>query len=296
MSSNGYRQAQLERERREQLRLEQVQSRARGLAATCQETIRAVTDPGVQQLAAKDLVRLQKALTQGTQQIATAPDQALATLQRIQEDLNGTLAKAETSARKWSKQQAEAKAQLEAARQTLEAERLSTNKGGQQTLVQAEQLVAQANSLYRQGRYEDVAPLCGQAKQSVEQSGRESFDESIRREVIRGLLATLTGMGFSINGPQLHQEGNTPGIVTLSGRMPSGKMARFEVNLDGRMQFDFDGYEGRACAKDLDQINATLQEQFAVKITGSQITWKNPDRIAKGARDLPDTTHNRHTH
>lgn len=109
----------------------------------------------------------------------------------------------------------------------------------------------------------------------------------MRREVVRGLLGTLTSMGFVIDGPQLRQEDKTAGVVTLSGRMPSGKMARFEVHLDGRMQFDFDGYEGRACAKDLEKIHTTLQEQFAVKLTGSQITWKNPDRIAKGARDLP---------
>lgn len=62
--------------------------------------------------------------------------------------------------------------------------------------------------------------------------------------------------------------------------MPSGKMAKFEVYLDGRMYFDFDGYEGRACAKDLEKIDKTLQEQFSVKLTGSQITWKNPDKIA----------------
>jgi len=287
MSSLGYRLAELERQKKEQLRLEQTRSRAHGLVASCQETIRAVTDPAVQQVAAKDLRQIQQALTQVSAQIASAPDAALKTVEKTQKQLNRVLAQAESAARKWSKQQAEAKAQLEAIQQNLKAEKESANKAGQEALTQAEQTIAQATSLYNQGRYEQIASLCQQAEQSIQQAGKESFDESVRREVVRGLLQTLTGMGFVIEGPQLRQDDKGAGVVTLSGRMPSGKMARFEVNLDGRMQFDFDGYEGRACAKDLEKIHTTLQEQFAVKLTGSQITWKNPDRIAKGARDLP---------
>jgi hypothetical protein len=269
MSSLGFRQAELERQRREELRLEQTRGRARGLAASCQETIRAVTDPAVQQLAAKDLRQIQQTLTEISMQITSAPDAALKTALKTQKHLNKVVAQAESAAQKWSKQQAEARAQLEA---------------------------IQAQSLYQQGRYEQIGSLCRQAEQSIQKAGKESFDESVRKEVVKGLLGTLMSMGFVIEGPQLNQDGDKAGVVTLSGRMPSGKMARFEVNLDGRMQFDFEGYEGRACAKDLEKINATLQEQFAVKLTGSQIIWKNPDKIAKGARDLPSGSRNTIAH
>ena len=287
MSSVGYRRAELERQRKEQLRQEQLRNRARGLVASCQGTIRAVSDPAVQQLAAGDLKQIRSALTAVSHEITAAPEKSLKKLKKIQQDLNTVLAKAERAARKWSQQQAEAKAHLEAIQQSLEAEKESANQAGQETLAQAEQTITQATSLYQQGRYEQIASLCRQAEQSIQQAGQASFDESVRREVVKGLLGTLTSMGFTIDGPQLHQGEEAAGVVTLSGRMPSGKMARFEVNLDGRMQFDFDGYEGRACAKDLEKINTTLQEQFAVKLTGSHITWKNPDKIARGARNLP---------
>jgi hypothetical protein len=296
MSSLGFRQAELERQRREELRLEQTRGRARGLAASCQETIRAVTDPAVQQLAAKDLRQIQQTLTEISMQITSAPDAALKTALKTQKHLNKVVAQAESAAQKWSKQQAEARAQLEAIQQSLKAEKESANTAGQEALAQAEQMVAQARSLYQQGRYEQIGSLCRQAEQSIQKAGKESFDESVRKEVVKGLLGTLMSMGFVIEGPQLNQDGDKAGVVTLSGRMPSGKMARFEVNLDGRMQFDFEGYEGRACAKDLEKINATLQEQFAVKLTGSQIIWKNPDKIAKGARDLPSGSRNTIAH
>ncbi len=287
MSSIGYRQAELERQRKEQLRLEQLQNRARGLATSCQETIRTVSDPAVQQLVAQDLRQIQQKLSQDSGQISSAPEKALKALQKTQKQLNSVLAKAERAARKWSKQQAQAKAQLEAIQQSIRAEKESANNAGQAAISEAEQTIAQARSLYQQGRYDQIASLCRKAEQSIEKAGEESFDESVRREVVRGLLGTLTSMGFVIDGPQLHQKQGQAGVVKLSGRMPSGKMATFEVNLDGRMQFDFDGYEGRACVKDLEKIDATLQKQFAVKLAGSQITWKNPDKIARGARNMP---------
>jgi hypothetical protein len=296
MSLLDFRQAELERQRKEQLRLEQTRGRARGLVASCQETIRAVTDPAVQQLAAKDLRQIQQTLTEISMQIASAPDAALKTALKTQKHLNKVLAQTESAAQKWSKQQAEARAQLEAIQQNLKAEKESANKAGQEALTQAEQTIAEAISLYQQGRFEQIASLCQRAEQSIQQAGKKSFDESVRREVVKGLLSTLTNMGFVIDGPQLRQDGDQAGVVTLSGRLPSGRMARFEINLDGRMKFDFEGYEGRACAKDLEKINTTLQEQFAVKLTGSQITWKNPDKIAKGARDLPSGSRNTIAH
>jgi len=289
MSSTGYRRAELERQRKEQLRRQQLRQRATGLLASCQETIRAVTDPAVQQVVAKDLREIQRTLSDISSQISSAPEQANKQLKRTQKDLNKVIANAETAVKKWSKQQAQAKAKLEAVQQTLQAEKQSTNKGSQQTLVEAERQIRQAASLYREGRYDEMNSLCKQADDLIEKAGQESFDESVRKEVVGGLLTTLTNMGFAVEPPKLEAKDNTPGVVTLFGRMPSGKMARFEVNLDGRLSFDFDGYEGRACGKDLEKINRTLQEQFSVKLSGSQITWKNPDKIAKGARNMPSS-------
>ena len=49
-------------------------------------------------------------------------------------------------------------------------------------------------------------------------------------------------------------------------------MAAFNVHLDGRMDFDFDGYEGRACAKELEKIDQILNEQFSIQLSEINIT------------------------
>jgi len=293
MSSIGYRQAELEKQRKKKLRLQQLRSRAQGLLVSCGNTIRAVNDPAIQQIVAQDLREIQKTLTQVPQQIDSTPQQANRILKKIQKRLNSVIAKAETTVKNWSKQQAQAKAKLEAVQQTLEAEKQSAGEGGQEALAKAEQRIAQATSLYSEGHYKEMASLCEQVNDLIDQAGQESFDESVRREVVKGLLTTLTNMGFAVEPPRLQGKDSRPGVVILSGHMPSGKKAKFEVDLDGRMNFDFDGYEGRACVKDLEKINHTLQEQFAVKLSGSQITWKNPDKIAKGSRNMPSSGRNR---
>jgi len=274
------------------LRLEQLTQRAHGLAASCEHTIKAVNDPAVQQLAAKNLSEIRRTLSQVSRQIASAPERAVKDLRKTQKRLNKTIAKAESAAKNWSKQQTQARTAIKTVQQTLEAEKQSGNKGGQETLARAEQELANATSLCRQGRYDQVASHCEKAGELIDKAGRESFDESVRKEVVRGLLSTLKDMGFVLETPCLQGDDPASAVVTLSGRMPSGKKATFEVSLDGRMQFDFDGYEGRACAKDLDKIDTTLQQRFSVKLSNPQITWKNPDKIAKGARNLPSSNRN----
>jgi len=62
MSSIGYRQAELEKQRKEQLRLQQLRNRARGLLGACKGAIAAINDPAVQQVVAKDLKEVQQEL------------------------------------------------------------------------------------------------------------------------------------------------------------------------------------------------------------------------------------------
>ena len=287
MSMNGYRRAQLELERRRQLRLQQLQEQGRSLLASCQAAIRAVTNPAVQQLIAGDLRDIQNSLNQVSGQIASAPQQAKRTISKIKSRLNKVIAGAEASTHKWAKQQAQAKATIESARQSLQAQKESANEAAEETLTMAQSKIDQALQLYKQGSYKEVDGLCQKATELSEEAGQKSFDESVRREVVGGLLSTLMNMGFVVDPPQLEGDDPATGVVKLVGKMPSGRRASFQVNLDGRMDFDFDGYEGRACAKEMDLIDRTLQEQFSVNLGEAQVTWKNPDKIAKGALNEP---------
>ena len=271
----------------ERLRIEETKKQARELLASSEKIIKGISDPSIQQLTAGSLKQIQQQMQQASEQIQSDPKQAKETTAKLQQQLKKIVSDAQAELKESSKQKTQAKAQLESVRQNLEAEKESTNKAGNEALVRAQKEVDKASTLYKQGNYEEVTGICDNVAKLIKESGQKTLDESVRREVVGGLLSTLMNMGFVVDTPQLEGDDPATGVVKLVGRMPSGKRAAFQVNLDGRMNFDFDGYEGRACAKDMEVIGKTLQEQFSVKLGDAQVTWKNPDKIAKGALNVP---------
>lgn len=147
--------------------------------------------------------------------------------------------------------------------------------------------LARAQEFARSGDSKAALSACNAAETQLARVSRAELDETVRREVVRALLATLQEQGFVVEEPRQAGDGGAAGPVTLIGRLPSGRMARFEIQLDGQMTFDMNGYEGRSCAKDRDKITTMLKNKFQVVLSPRQFTWKNPDQIAKGARDLP---------
>ncbi len=287
MSSFGWQRARLEAQRREQLRLEQLRSQCSGLVTACRDRMVSVTQPAVQQLAAPGLKKVQRDLQAASRMIDASPDGAIGQIKKAQKALNRTIAQAEAKAHKWSKLQARSKAALEGVAQEVRAQKDSSTRSGDAVLAKVEEGIAQADSLHNAGRYEEAMAVCQRAKRLVQEAAEASLDETVRREVVRGLLVTLKDMGFVVKGPQFHADESDGGGVTMIGRLPSGKMARFDVHLDGRMKFDMDGYEGRSCGKELEKIRDSLRKRFSVKMTPRQVTWKNPDKISKGSLNLP---------
>ncbi|MCB9851899.1 MAG: hypothetical protein H6819_02290 [Phycisphaerales bacterium] len=287
MSYSGIRAIQLEQERKERIRREQNRARAESLAAACDQTIAAIKDPAIQQLVARDLKKIRSELQAARTRIAGDPDRAVKDVSAIQKRLHRSIATAKTKAGQWRKEQAATQAQLQETESRLAAEREATSEAGRPILAAADDAIRKAQGLRGAGRETEALAACSHAESLIEKARKASLDERIRREVVRGLLTTLTEMGFTIDGPQLTNKDADGGIVTLTGKLPSGKLARFEVSLDGKMQFDLDGYEGRSCAKEIERVESQLQERFGIRFGPAQVTWKNPDRISKGSRDLP---------
>ena len=287
MSAIGTRRAELDRQRLELLRLQRVRTQARAVVTACNAAIHAVTDPAVQQLAAAELRALKQELNAKERETTTSPDVALRGLGHIQKRLHATIARAEAAARKWSQQRTKSEAQLSESRAKLDAAKQSATESGAQAMAQAQKQLTEATASHQAGRYAEAEQRCREVEKLLQQADQASFDESVRREVVRGLLDTLEGMGFDVEGPEVQESSKQGGTVTLVGQLPSGRLARFEVQLDGQMLFDLDGYEGRSCGAELERIEHTLHQRFGVKLSPPQITWKNPDRISKGARRQP---------
>lgn len=293
MSQNTWRQIELERQRREQLRLDQVRRQALALVATCENEIAAVNDPAVQQLSAQGLKSVRQELQQAAVQVNQAPDQALKAVRAAQKHLHRVITEARAAAHRWSLEQAASKAMIDEARAQAAAQEKASNEAGAKVLAQVNEKLVEAGSLHDQRQYLQAAAKCKEVESLIEKAERATLDETVRREVIRGLLATLREMGFVVEDPSLEQQEGGGSMVVLNGQLPSGRTARFEVSIDGRMRYDLDGYEGRTCAEQVERIEQTLRDHFGVQMGPAQVTWKNnPDRISKGARNLPtDVTH-----
>jgi ElaB/YqjD/DUF883 family membrane-anchored ribosome-binding protein len=276
----------------ERLRIQQLRDQANSLLESSTKIIKGVSDPSIQQMAADDLREIQRRMQDVAREIQSQPEKAREEMAKLQEQLRQKLSEAQRQAKGLSAAKAQARAQLESARHSLEAQKETGEQASSQTIIEAERLINEASDSYGRNQLQQVSELCNKASGLIEQAALEELAESERREVVGSLLTTLGNMGFVVEAPVL-EDRDGGSVVKLVGKMPSGRTAAFHVNLNGKLAFDFDGYEGRTCGKDMAAIEVALEEQFAIKMGPAQVTWKNPDKIAKGAMNLPTHTTNR---
>lgn len=278
MSMDGRRELELEAARREELRLEQVRGECMALIELCEAQLAAVRDAAVQQLAGRELRESVAALRDLRRRVRDQPDAVREPLHDVVISMQQAIALAEGRARAWTDAQAAAVAQARQAQVEAAAIHTASSSTGD-----AVRLAAEAVAAAERGDVGTAESLTAATRHSAAGASAGALDERIRREVVRGILATLKEMGFVVAGPRLDAD-----VVVLEGRLASGRRARFEVKLDGELAFDLDGYEGRSCADDLLKVETTLRDRFGVKLGPPQVVWKNPDRLSQGARDLPD--------
>jgi hypothetical protein len=288
MSMEGQRHLELERRRREELRLEQVRRESQALLSVCNATLAGILDPAVQQYAAAELREVVQAIREAEPRIQTEPDASLGQLQALQQRLASVVTAAQARAQAWTESRTRLQSQLETVTGRIEALAASQKDQATSTLEAARQCVEQARGLVTRGAETDARSCLEKAEQTLEMARSKALEERVRKEVVKGLLKTLKEMGFVIKGPQLSAQ-----LVILEGRLPSGRQARFEVRLDGQLNFDLDGYEGRSCAQDLEKVETAMRDRFGVTMGPPQVVWKNPDRLSQGALELPGSGRSR---
>jgi DNA repair exonuclease SbcCD ATPase subunit len=267
-----------------QIQLEQLKKEAGELLNDTTDMLKHIHNPAMQQLIGPQLRQLQPQIKKVSELIQTDPQQAKSLSENLKRQLQEMLDKSQEQLLKDSQIKATANTALEQVKQQLEVYIAASSRGDDESVQQIRKLIDNATIQYQQGQYKQVEDSCHQAIELLKQASQKSFDETVRREVVQGLLTTFTNMGFVVQQPCLESDNESGKTVRLIGKLPSGKTASFNVHLDGKMDFDFDGYEGRACAKELEHIDQMLQQQqFSIKLSENQITWKNPDKIAKGA-------------
>ena len=113
---------------------------------------------------------------------------------------------------------------------------------------------------------------------------KQSVDETLRREIITALMKTMRDLGFAVGKPTIDK---VTGGVVMIGTLPSNRTIRFEVDLNGQMEFDMNGFLERKCADHLDEVLGILETNFSITTGPIQHNWKNPDKISKGSKGFP---------
>ena len=107
----------------------------------------------------------------------------------------------------------------------------------------------------------------------------EIVGEKVRQKSLKIIMSAISARGFIVDKKNIKIKRDTNEVI-LVGLKASGEKAEFRVFLDGRFVYDFRGYEGQACQKDIQPFLDDLEEVYGMHITKTQEIWSNPDKIS----------------
>ena len=112
-----------------------------------------------------------------------------------------------------------------------------------------------------------------------ENATTEIVGEKVRQKSLKIIMDAVQKRGFIVDKKniKINREKNEVILVALK---VSGEKAEFKVYLDGRFIYDFRGYEGQACQKDIEPFMKDLEEVYGIHVTKAQEIWRNPDKIS----------------
>jgi hypothetical protein len=296
MSSRGMTQAQIEARRRE-LERKQEESRRRkvkqqttALAQAIERTQRTLAESGTAAWVQEEITEIMAVVNKAKDTPASGDIDAVFNELNVQQAKLSSLS--ETSSQRqgasqreqWMAESAviglklELEARLEDIERTEALDQVNTlirRTKDLSTIVQKGQIT---------GLQQQITELRQSALEIHEEDMKLTVDETLRREILTALMKTMRDLGFAVGKPTIDKE--TGGVVMI-GRLPSNRSIRFEVNLDGQMEFDMNGFLERKCADHLDEVLGILEANFNIATGPVQHNWKNPDKISKGSKGFP---------
>ena len=120
----------------------------------------------------------------------------------------------------------------------------------------------------------------------------EIVGEKVRQKSMKLIMKAITERGFIVDKKniKINRETNEVTMVALKA---SGERATFKIFLDGKFIYDFRGYEGQACQKDIEPFMTALEGVYGFHVTERQEIWSNPDKISTMKYQAMNTNKNR---
>ena len=120
----------------------------------------------------------------------------------------------------------------------------------------------------------------------------EIVGEKVRQKSMKLIMKAIAERGFIVDKKniKINRETNEVTMVALKA---SGERATFRIFLDGKFIYDFRGYEGQACQKDIEPFMTALEEVYGIHVTERQEIWSNPDKISTMKYQAMNTNKNK---
>lgn len=123
----------------------------------------------------------------------------------------------------------------------------------------------------------------GSAKETLasvrEAATSEIVGEKVRQKSLKIIMKAIGERGFVVDKKNIKIKRDTNEVILVALKA-SGEKAEFRIFLDGRFIYDFRGYEGQACQKDIEPFMHDLEEVYGIKVTKQTEIWSNPDKIS----------------
>lgn len=136
----------------------------------------------------------------------------------------------------------------------------------------------------------------GTAKEQIaamqESATQEIVGEKVRQKSLKIIMQAIKARGFIVDKSNIKIKRDTNEVI-LVAQKASGEKAEFRVFLDGKFIYDFHGYEGQACQKDIAPFMKDLEEVYGVHVTKQTEIWSNPDKISTMKYQAINTNKNR---
>ncbi len=105
-------------------------------------------------------------------------------------------------------------------------------------------------------------------------------DEKIRKETLKVIIKAIKSRGFIVDTKKNLKIDRDRNVLKLVALKASGQKAEFEIQINGKFMYHFDGYEGLACNKDIEPFMDDLKNIYDIKVLHEEVQWSNPDKIS----------------
>lgn len=260
--------------RQERLRYEEIQRKKAEAKSKLEEAfyskLSEIKNPALANFGLQDLEEIK---TKIQKEEITAEAELVKQIEKATEN-------AEKKAAEWKAQKLE-KAKLEImtnqineAIKTVENEKFEIEENRTKLIYEMSQL---KEKLSKDNTTEEITEKLNAIRAEVDNS---LINEEVRKETVRAIVKELKSQGFEVETVKPVGEGINS-YVLIKAKKPSGKQATCKINLQGKLNYRFDKYEGMTCLKDIEKFNVDLEKIYSVKFSDERVIWENPDRLSR---------------